>query len=93
MTSKLQIPVCRKMMTWSHYAFKRRLLDHAQHFGCKVFIVNESVTSKTCGECGAMTESLGSSKMFHCALCNVTMDRDVNAARNILMRNLLLLFD
>ena len=93
MTSKLKSPVCRKMMTWSHYAFQRRLLDRAQHFGCKIFMVNESFTSKTCGECGALNGSLGSSKVFHCPSCNVTMDRDVNAARNVLLRNLPFLID
>eukprot|EP00505_MAST-04D_sp_SCG-Rhode-Island_P002337 Stramenopile-MAST_4_protein_2337 len=93
MTSKLQSPICRKMMTWSHYTFKRRLLDRAQHFGCKVFIVNESFTSKTCGECGVLNETLGSSEVFHCSSCNATMDRDVNAARNILLRNLPFLID
>ena len=86
--SKLKSKVCRKMMTWSHDAFQRRLLDRAQHFGCKVFIVNESFTSKTCGKCGALNESLGSSKVFRCPSCNVTMDRDVNGARNVLLRTL-----
>lgn len=89
----LQSSTCRKMMTWSHYAFKQRLLSQAQHKGCKVFIVNEHFTSQTCGQCGNLHTELGSSKRFECPSCRVVMDRDANAARNILLRNLQFLID
>lgn len=91
--NKLRSPTCRKMMTWSHYAFKQRLLAHAQHVGCKVLIVKENFTSKTCGKCGNLHTTLGGNKRFECPSCGVVMDRDANAARNILLRNLQFLID
>ena len=90
---KLQSPTCRKMMTWSHYKFKQRLIAHAQHAGSKVFIVNEHFTSQTCGQCGNLHTELGGNKRFECPSCKVVMDRDANAARNILLRNLQFLID
>ena len=87
---RLSSPVCRAMMTWSHYGFRRRLLDLAQRFtDVKVLIVNESYTTRTCGACGELTNP-GTSKVFACSnrACGAIMDRDENAARNILLRNL-----
>ena len=85
---KLQSPTCRAMMTWSHYKFKERLITHAHHAGSKVFIVNEHFTSQTCGQCGNLHTEVGVNKRFECPSCKVVMDRDANAARNILLRNL-----
>src|SRR5690606_8719719 len=56
-----------------------------------VVIVNEAYTSKTCGSCGCLNERLGGSKHFHCPHCHFHIDRDVNGARNILIRFLTLL--
>jgi transposase len=77
------------MYTWSHYAFRQRLLDYAQKFSFKrVFRVSEYYTSKTCGGCGALNELLGSSKTFACPMadCDVCGDRDILASRNIFLR-------
>ena len=77
----------RMMLTWSHYSFRRILEDKAREYSdCSVFVVNESYTSKTCGNCGSLHETLGKSKVFKCPACNFTLDRDVNGARNILIR-------
>jgi IS605 OrfB family transposase len=95
MVSKHQLShkTCRSMLTWSHYAFQTRLKHHAQHHGVKLRIVNEAYTSKTCGCCGKVNGSLGASKTFNCASCNSKMDRDENAARNIMLRNLSFVFE
>ena len=90
-TSKsLSSPVCRTMMTWSHYGFRRRLIDLAQRYtDVKVCVVSEAYTTQTCGACGTRT-SPGASKEFRCSSpdCGAVFDRDENAARNILLRNL-----
>jgi len=40
----------RQMNTWSHYQFKQILLHKSTMFtNCKVIIVNEAYTTKTCG--------------------------------------------
>jgi hypothetical protein len=41
--------------------------------------------SKTCGNCGLIHHSPGKSKHFTCPQCQIEMDRDINAARNILL--------
>jgi hypothetical protein len=44
--------------------------------------------SLSCGLCGQQHQKLGGSKLYHCENphCGIAMDRDVNGARNILMR-------
>ena len=75
------------MLTWSHYRFKQRLLFKAQEYPhCKVLIVNEAYTSKTCGQCGKIHDKLGASKVFKCHSCAFTWDRDWNGARNVLLK-------
>ena len=77
----------RMMLTWSHYRFRKILEDKARQFpGCAVFVVDEAFTSKTCGKCGNLHPNLGKNKTFHCPSCNFTLDRDINGARNILLR-------
>src|SRR5690606_28489903 len=51
---------------------------------------DEHFTSKTCGNCGFLNFTLGQKKIFSCPQCSIEMDRDVNAARNILLRFLTL---
>jgi len=76
------------MQTLSHYSFRTRLLQKAARTPeCSVLICSEAYTSKTCGLCGKVNPKLGSSERFRCT-CGASLDRDVNAARNILLRNL-----
>ena len=51
--------------------------------------VAQAFTSKTCGKCGHLNNKLGGSRTFNCRACKHTEDRDVHAARNILLRYLL----
>lgn len=77
----------RAMVTWSHYRFRQRLIDKTREYPwCKVIICDEAYTSKTCGNCGFIHQKLGSNKTFKCPQCGIIMDRDMNAARNILLR-------
>ena len=84
---KLSSKTCRAMYTWSHYAFKQRLLDMSQKYTHKkVIIVDERFTTMTCGKCFTANYNVGASKVFSCAQCGLESDRDVHAARNILLR-------
>jgi putative transposase len=47
---------------------------------------NCRVISKTCSECGYLHCNIGGSKKFKCPQCHQESDRDVNAARNILLK-------
>lgn len=77
--------VCR-MLLWGHYQFKMRLLAKAKQWGKTVVVVGEGYTSKTCGECGWQHQKLGGNKVFKCGRCGFHCDRDLNGARNILLR-------
>ena len=86
-TRKINGKVARAMYTWSHYRFQQRLLHKIREYPqCRVVICDEDFTSKTCGHCGFVHEKLGGNKTFKCPSCHVSLDRDVNGARNIFLR-------
>ena len=87
---KINNKVVRGLLTWSPCSFRNRLLHvskrHSNH--CKVVLVDESYTSKTCGQCGTIHHKLGGSKVYRCpnADCGHIIGRDFNGARNILLK-------
>ena len=52
----------------------------------KVIKVDARNTSKECSSCGNIQEMPLSERTYICNRCGMTMDRDVNASRNILNR-------
>ncbi len=66
--------------------FIQMLCYKAESAGCRVVGVNPRNTSKTCSECGNVQDMPLSQRTFHCQRCGMTMDRDINAAINILKR-------
>ena len=84
---KIRSKTARQMITWSHYQFQQRLITKAEEWGVRVILCDESYTSRTCGACGLLRPKF-SSKTFKCPHCHSVLDRDVNAARNILLRAL-----
>lgn len=88
-TRKINSMTARNMLTWSHYGFRELLKNKAELYeGVRVEVTEEPYTSKTCGQCGKLHETLGGSKVFKCKHCGYLADRDVNGARNILLRYL-----
>jgi len=76
----------RVLNSLSHYRFRQRLIEKCFSRGNYLCIFDESYTSKTCSRCGKINQSLGASKTFHCPHCHYVADRDINAARNILLK-------
>jgi len=85
---KLSRETKRLMNIFSFYQFKTKLKYKCLVTGKKIKIVDESWTSKTCTNCLEINDNLGSSETFKCAHCNLTIDRDCNGSRNILIKNL-----
>ncbi|AGC01819.1 transposase [Acanthamoeba polyphaga moumouvirus] len=71
----------------SHYKFRQRLQTKSEEYGCQYYEVDESFTSKTCCKCGNIHKTLGSSKIYDCTKCKNKIDRDMNAAICILIKN------
>lgn len=65
---------------------KQRLIDKAVEAGRQVLLVDPAYTSKTCCSCGALFPELLLVDRWVDCVCGLTMDRDVNAACNILKR-------
>jgi len=77
----------RLLYLFSFFSFKQRLTFACKYYNKTLCIVNESYTSKTCTECGELNDVQGSEE-YHCNVCGLDVDRDVNGSRNILIKNL-----
>ena len=89
MVSKLHHKTSRAMLGWAHYRFKMKLKAKAEEYSCKVVDCNESYTSKTCGNCGTENQ-IGGKEVWTCKHCGCVHDRDINGARNILLKQMFL---
>ena len=87
---KINALTAYNMQTLSHYRFQQLLKHKMQIRNGKLHICGEEFTTKTCGACGRLNHGIGASKVFVCpfADCKITMDRDINAARNIYIKNI-----
>ena len=67
---------------------KRELQEAAKTYGCDLILVDPKYTTMDCSHCGARlkTKLELHVRTFHCEHCGMTLDRDVNAARNMLIR-------
>lgn len=73
------------LQSLSHYRFRQHLLNKGQEKGCKIEIVDESYTSQCCGACGRLSKKYDSDRVKQCS-CGIKIDRDLNGARNILLK-------
>lgn len=89
MVSKLKHKTSRAMLGWAHYRFKMKLKSKAEEYSCKVVDCTEEYTSKTCGNCGEIS-SIGGKEVWTCKHCGCVHDRDINGARNILLKQMFL---
>jgi putative transposase len=90
---KISSKTARNMLTWSHYRFKTRFMNKTREYpNCRVIICGEEYTSQTCSECGYFHCKVGDSKKFKRPGCHQESDRNFNAARNILLKNMILVF-
>ena len=84
---KIRSKTARQLLTWAPYSFKQRLLSKALEYPwVQIIECREDYTSKTCGRCGGIHRTLGGNKRFVCPRCSFHVDRDLNGARNILLR-------
>ena len=73
-------------VAWSQ--FISLTISKAEEAGRTVILVNPRDTSKMCSHCGELVEKKLSERTHTCPHCGLVMDRDKNAALNILHRGL-----
>jgi putative transposase len=65
--------------------FRRQLEYKTRWYGGRLYVADRWYpSSKTCSGCGAVKTKLRlSERIYHCDQCGLTLDRDLNAARNL----------
>ena len=71
----------------SFYEFRRQLTYKTARTGATLHVIDRWYpSSKTCSNCGAVKAKLPlSERVYHCESCGLTIDRDMNAAINIMV--------
>jgi len=77
-----------RLNSWSYYELQRQIGYKARWKGTPVLYVTAGGTSAKCSMCGSKTFPNEDHTLF-CPRCKKTVDRDVNAARNILAKGVL----
>lgn len=70
------------------YKFKQRLQYKCYLNGVKYKETDEYCTSKCCSTCGHFKKDLGSNKIYNCKKCGLVIGRDINASKNIYMKEI-----
>ena len=76
-----------RMNSWSYAELQRQIECKARWEGLPIIYVHSHGTSAKCSICGSrMTRIPEENRTLKCPSCRVSVDRDVNAARNIMAR-------
>jgi putative transposase len=88
--NRLQKRVKFVLNMYSHYKFKKHLINKGNEYGCEVKEVTEEYTSMTCTKCGTISNDYctENKRQKICQNCKFTINRDVNGSRNILLKNI-----
>jgi len=71
--------------TLKFYQFRQKLIYKCLLKGCKLNIVDEFNTTKSCSNCSKLND-IGSSKEYLCKGCKNKYPRDINSCKNILLK-------
>ena len=73
-------------VSWSDFTSK--LSFKAESAGVKVVKVNPKNTSQACSGCGNIVRKTLAMRTHRCPHCGLVLDRDINSARNILIKGI-----
>lgn len=71
---------------WSFRDLRKKIEYKASLKGIRVVFINPKNTSKECSNCGHISEKNKKGDFFECERCGFSLDRDLNASRNIAQR-------
>lgn len=77
--------LARSISDMGFYEFRRQLAYKAELFGTRLIVADRWYpSSKTCSCCGNVKRELAlSERTYHCGVCGLEIDRDLNAALNL----------
>jgi putative transposase len=76
--------VAKSIADLGMYEFRRQLTYKCELYGSELIVVNRFFpSSKTCSCCGHVQDMPLKERVFNCQQCNVSIDRDLNAALNL----------
>ena len=73
-----------------YYQFQQRLQYKCCLTRTNYRLINEYYTSKICSNCGYYKEELKGEKQYNCNKCNISIDREINGCRNIMIKSLMM---
>ena len=77
------------LKNWSYYDLQEKIKYKAEAVGIDVILIDPKHTSQRCHKCGIIDKaSRQSQDIFHCTNCNHRTNADLNAARNIAMKDI-----
>ena len=76
--------ISRRIAGAGWYGFVEKLRYKARELGSLFILVDPAYTTQTCSRCGHVKKKSLSDRTHNCTLCGLVMDRDTNAAKNIL---------
>ena len=88
MACKFNSKLARSLYNLSNGKFMKKLADKCKENDIELITRPEYYTSKTCSRCGWLHHNLKlSDRTYNCEKCKLKIDRDMNASRNIMLRN------
>jgi putative transposase len=70
--------------SWGRFLFT--LGYKAERAGVRIIEVDPRNSTQDCSGCGAIVRKIGNVRWHECPHCGLSMDRDLNAARNVFYR-------
>jgi putative transposase len=87
--NKIDSRTSRSLMNMSYYKFLSKLKNRCMEFDIEIIVRPEYYTSKTCTRCGHIKHDLKNNDIYNCKYCGLKIERDINGARNIMLRNII----
>ena len=88
MSKKFNSKLARSLYNISYSMFMKKLELKCKEYDIELITRPEYYTSKTCTRCGCIKNGLKlKDRTYECEKCYLKINRDLNASRNIMLRN------